>query len=447
MLYWPAMSQPSELESRTVSKIFWKLMPLMFVCYIVAFLDRVNVNFAGLHLGKDLGFTESIYSTGAGIFFIGYFIFEVPSNLILERIGARIWIARIMVVWGIISSLMMFVNGKAMFYSLRFLLGAAEAGFFPGMILYFTYWFPKAYRSRIVSYFMMAAVTSSVVGQPLSGWLLDHPAFGMKGWQWLFLVEGIPSILLGFVVLWYLPNGPRSCSWLKPDELAWLSTKLEEERAAQGPKAHLSLKQALTHPMVLMLSLVYFLNVAGGYGVDFYGAKILRKAYASLTDTQLGFLSALPALIALPLMVLHGRSSDRLKENRWHVAIPVWVFTVGLVILSMDVPPFMIMVGMTCCVAGRWCAIGPFWGLPTAFLAGTAAAGGIAMINSIGNLGGYVGPKIMGELVKGVDQFSLGLRILAVVVFFCGVVVLMLKVKRPDASIPEPEPAPPGASK
>jgi MFS family permease len=323
-----------------------------------------------------------------------------------------------------------------MFYVLRFLLGAAEAGFFPGMILYNTYWFPKAYRSRTVSIFMAAAVFSFVIGGPLSGWLLDHPCFGLKNWQWLFLVEGIPSVLLGVVVLLYLPDGPRSARWLRPEELSWLASVLDAERAQQEQKKHFTLKEALLNPKVLLLSLIYFLNVVGGYGLDFFTPTILQNAYPTLTKSQLGWLSALPPLITIPIMIVHGRLSDRFKEQRWHVAVAAWWFAVGLLLLSLRLSPFMVLVALTLCVSGRWSVIGPFWGLPTAFLTGTAAAGGIALINSIGNLGGQAGPKILSWCQSEDGSFSLGLRVLAVLVVLCGVLTLSLRVPRPEPGSP-----------
>jgi len=254
----------SQLEQTVLRKAAWRLLPLMCACYVAAFLDRVNVGFAKLSMASDLGLSTTAYATGAGIFFIGYFFFEVPSNLLMERVGARMWIARIMITWGLISAGMMFVTGEWAFYVLRFLLGAAEAGFFPGMILYNTYWFPRAHRARTVSIFMTAAVFSFVVGGPLSGWLLDHPQLGLRNWQWLFLVEGVPSVVLGFVVLLLLPNGPRDAKWLKPEEKEWLTGVLDAERAAQEKKKHFTLRMALSDWKVLVLGAIYFLNVVGG---------------------------------------------------------------------------------------------------------------------------------------------------------------------------------------
>jgi len=382
---------------------------------------------------SDLHLSTAMYTTGAGIFFVGYFIFDVPSNLIMERVGARIWIARIMILWGVISGGMMFVKGAWAFYVLRFLLGAAEAGFFPGMILYNTYWFPKAYRSRTISIFMAAAVFSFVIGGPLSGWLMDHPQFGLRSWEWLFLVEGVPSVLLGIVVLCSLPNGPRNVRWLQAEELGWLTSRLDAERAEQEKKKHFTLPQAFLHPKVLLLSLIYFLNVVGGYGLDFFMPTILQSAYPALSKSQLGWLSAIPPLITIPIMVLHGRLSDRFKEQRWHCAVAAWWFSVGLVLLSFTQPPWMVVASLTLCVSGRWAVIGPFWGLPTAFLTGTAAAGGIAMINSIGNLGGQAGPKILSFFQRDDQSLAPGLRVLAVLVALCGVLTVALRMPKPES--------------
>lgn len=425
--------ETSALERRVMTKVAWRLLPFMCICYVAAFIDRVNVSFAKLSMLSDLHLSTTMYAMGAGIFFVGYFIFEVPSNLLLERVGARIWIARIMIVWGVISAAMMFVHGEWSFYVLRFLLGAAEAGFFPGMILYNTYWFPRAYRSRTISIFMTAAVLSFVIGGPLSGWFMDHPQFGLRNWQSLFLFEGIPSVLLGIVVLFYLPNGPRSAKWLRADELGWLTSVLDSERAAQESKEHFTLARALLNPKVMLLSLIYFLTVVGGYGIDFFLPTILQSAYPTLTKSQLGWLSTVPPLVTIPIMILHGRFSDRLKEQRWHVAVATWWCAIGLVLLSFPLPPLMVLAALTLCVSGRWSVIGPFWGLPTAFLTGTAAAGGIAMINSVGNLGGQAGPMILGWFQSPNGSYAVGLRVLAVFAAVCGVLTLSLRVPRIEA--------------
>ena len=421
------------LEPRVMSKLTWRLIPFMCLCYMTAFLDRVNVGFAALDMKADLKYSDAVYGLGAGIFFIGYFLFEVPSNVILEKVGARIWIARIMILWGFISSAMMFAKTAWLFYLLRFLLGAGEAGFFPGMILYLTYWFPTSYRSRTVALFMTAAALSGVIGSPLSGFLLDHHPVWLKGWQWLFVIEGIPSVLLGFAVLFFLPNGPREARWLDAEELNWLTTRLEVERAEREKSHHLTLWQALSHPLVLVLSLLYFLIVIGGYGLDMFMPQVLKLAFPAVSTSVLGLIAAIPPLITVFAMIFWGRHSDHRRERRWHVALPAWWAALGLLLATCGVPPIVSVLALTLAVSGRWSCIPPFWGLPTAFLSGTAAAGGIAMINSIGNLGGFAGPFIMGWFKDQTGSYSLGLRVLAGAFIAGGLLSLCLKVKDPGA--------------
>jgi ACS family tartrate transporter-like MFS transporter len=426
--------EPSELERRVMSKATWRLVPFMCLCYLIAYLDRVNVGYAALQMKVDLNFSDAIYGFGSGIFFVGYFLFEVPSNIMLERVGARMWIARIMIVWGIISSGMLFVKTPFVFYGLRFLLGAGEAGFFPGMILYLTYWFPTAYRSRTVALFMAAAAMAGVVGNPLSGLLLDHHPELLKGWQWLFLVEGLPSVLLGIAVLVYLPNGPRDVRWLDAEELGWLNARLDAERAAREEKHAMSLWQALSHPRVLVLSLLYFLIVIGGYGLDLFMPQVLSVAFPHVTKTVLGLIGAIPPAVTVVVMILWGRRSDARRERRWHVALPSWWAAAGLLVATLPVPPSVSVVALAFAVSGRWSSIPPFWGLPTAFLSGTAAAGGIALINSIGNLGGFVGPYLMGWFKQQTGNYDVGLRVLAGAFIVGGILSVSLKIRESEAT-------------
>jgi ACS family tartrate transporter-like MFS transporter len=432
--------EPSELERRVMSKATWRLVPFMCLCYLIAYLDRVNVGYAALQMKVDLNFSDAIYGFGSGIFFVGYFLFEVPSNIMLERVGARMWIARIMIVWGIISSGMLFVKTPLVFYGLRFLLGAGEAGFFPGMILYLTYWFPTAYRSRTVALFMAAAAMAGVVGNPLSGLLLDHHPELLKGWQWLFLVEGLPSVLLGIAVLVYLPNGPRDVSWLDAEELGWLNARLDAERAAREEKHAMSLWQALSHPRVLVLSLLYFLIVIGGYGLDLFMPQVLSVAFPHVTKTVLGLIGAIPPAVTVVVMILWGRRSDARRERRWHVALPSWWAAFGLLVATLPVHPSVSVVALAFAVSGRWSSIPPFWGLPTAFLSGTAAAGGIALINSIGNLGGFVGPYLMGWFKQQTGNYDVGLRVLAGAFIVGGILSISLKIRESEAPGPSRSP-------
>lgn len=422
------------LERRVMSKVAWRLIPFMCLCYLVAFIDRTNVAIAEL----KMGIPEDLFGYGFGIFFLGYFFFEVPSNVILEKVGARLWIARIMILWGFISSAFMLVGKKTwLFFLLRFLLGAGEAGFFPGMILYLTYWFPTAYRSRTVALFMMAAAISGVVGNPVSGALLKLNGYGgLAGWQWLFICEGIPAVLLGIAVLVYLPNGPRAAGWLKPEEERWLSSRLEAERAHRVSfTGHMTLWQALGSPRVLLLGILYFFLVIGGYGLDSFIPLLVRKSTGWTDDFRVSIASALPPLCAAGWMVLHGRHSDRTNERRVHVAVACAMGAVGLTMAALLKSPALVMLGLCISVSGRWSSMGPFWALPTAFLSGTAAAGGIAMINSIGNLGGAAGPSIMGYLKTHTHGYTLGMLILAACFTAGGVLVLSLQAKKPEMEL------------
>jgi ACS family tartrate transporter-like MFS transporter len=421
------------LERQVMSKATWRLVPFMCLCYLVAYLDRVNVGFAALEMKLDLKFSDAVYGFGSGVFFIGYFLFEVPSNIILERVGARLWIARIMLVWGVISAAMILVKTVWVFYILRFLLGAGEAGFFPGMILYLTYWFPTAFRSRTVALFMAAAAMAGVVGSPLSGFLLDHHPAWMKGWQWLFIIEAIPAMLLGIGVLLYLPDGPKRVRWLDEAELSWLTARLDSERAAREEKHSMSLWQALSHPRVLVLSLLYFLIVIGGYGLDMFLPQVLGAAFPAVSKTVLGQIAGIPPLFTVFVMILWGRHSDARRERRWHVALPSWWAALGLLLATLPVPPMVSVIALSLAVSGRWSSIPPFWGLPTAFLSGTAAAGGIALINSIGNLGGFVGPYLMGWFKDHTGDYALGLRLLAGAFVAGGILSLSLKIRETDA--------------
>ena len=315
------------------------------------------------------------------------------------------------------------------FYLLRFPLGAGEAGFFPGMILYLTYWFPTAYRSRTVALFMAAAAMAGVVGSPLSGFLLDHHPAWLKGWQWLFIIEAVPAVLLGAAVLLYLPNGPKNVRWLDETELSWLSARLDSERAAREEKHSMSLGQALSHPRVLVLSLLYFLIVIGGYGLDMFLPQVLGAAFPDVSKTRLGQIAGIPPLFTVFVMIFWGRHSDARRERRWHVALPSWWAAVGLTLATLPVPPIVSVIALSLAVSGRWSSIPPFWGLPTAFLSGTAAAGGIALINSIGNLGGFVGPYLMGWFKDHTGDYSMGLRLLAGAFIAGGILSLCLKIR------------------
>jgi D-galactonate transporter len=413
-------------EQAIFSKIRLRLIPFMFLLYVVAYLDRVNVGFAALQMNRDLGFGPQVYGRGAGIFFLGYTLFEVPSNLLMARVGARLWIARIMIVWGLVSAAMMYVDSVPLFYASRFLLGVAEAGFFPGMILYLTYWFPASERAKAVAQFMTGTAIANVIGGPLSGLLLTlDGTMGLAGWQWLFLVEGIPAVLLGLFVLYYLTEGPADAHWLSADERKWLIARMESDRAAtvSGHDSS-SLKAALLSPRVWYFGLLYFTIVVGFYGITFWLPQILKNL-SGLSDVKIGLISAIPYVIAAVVMVVVAASSDRAGERRWHVAIPSFMSAFGLIMSATTRDPVLSLAALSLAAAGIWAALGPFWSLPTAFLTGAAAAGGIALINSLGNLGGFLSPMLIGEIRARTDSFAVALFVLAAAPFLTGVLVLL----------------------
>jgi ACS family tartrate transporter-like MFS transporter len=415
-----------ETERRAFSKAFWRLIPLVGLLYFVSFLDRVNVGFAALTMNTDLGISASAYGAGAGIFFLGYFLFEVPSNLMLERVGARRWIARIMVSWGILSIAMAFVTGPTSFWVVRFLLGMAEAGFFPGIILYLTYWFPGAMRGRILGWFLMALPVSSAIGAPFSTWLLGHSVLGLRGWQTMFVVEGLPAIALGFLVLRLLPDRPAKAGWLAPGEARAIERVLAAD-AAGASKA--GLKEGLTSPRVWQFAFIYFGIVIGLYGFSFWAPQMI-KAFGNLSNQQVGLLTTAPYLLVPFAMYVWGRRSDRLRERRWHLALASFLGALGFAASAWIDDPTMKMVAFGVAAIGVYAALPVFWTLPTAFLSGTAAAGGIALINSIGNLGGYFGPAAIGYLKAGYG-YGMGLMVLALGLAIAG--LLALRVPREAA--------------
>ena len=413
------------LEKRTIAKVSRRLIPFLMVCYFVSFLDRVNLGFAGAAISKQFAFSATVFGLGAGIFFIGYFLFEVPSNIMLDKYGARRWIARIMLTWGIVSGATAFVQGEYSFYTIRFILGVAEAGFFPGIILYLTFWFPAAYRARIVGWFMVAIPVSSVLGAPVSTWVLTLDGMGgLAGWQWLFLIEAAPSIVLAAVVLGYLTDRPSQAHWLEAGERKWLSDKLDEERKHRESVKKFGLAEALTNPRVLLLSLVYFGDVAALYGVGFWLPQILTPFHLT-PMANVGAL-AIPYIVGAVTMVWWTRRSDRTGERKLHVAIPAFVACLGLALVPLVGDP-MAKVALLCVAAmGIFSMLPVFWTLPTAFLTGTAAAGGIALVNSIGNLSGYVGPQVIGVIKDATGSYDGGIWFLAGCAFLAGVIVLLL---------------------
>ncbi len=424
-----------DLETRTIRRITKRLVPFLILCYFIAYLDRVNVGFAALTMNKDLGLSSWAFGLGSGIFFIAYFFFEVPSNLLLERFGASRWIARIMFTWGLLSGAMGFipqisratgVSPEHTFYGIRILLGMAEAGFFPGIIFYLTLWFPAVYRARIIGMFMAAIPLSTVIGAPISGLLfeLDGVA-GLAGWQWLFVVEALPALLMSVAVFFYLTDTPAAARWLPDDERTWLVNRQAQERRQREAAAHFSVMQALLNPRVLALSLVYFGCVATNYGLGFFLPQIVN-AFGTLSKIEVTCITALPFVVGVFSIVLWGRRSDRLQERRWHTAIPLFVAASGIAVSTLLPDPVLKMVALSVAGFGIFGSLPVFWTLPTAFLSGAAAAGGIAIINSIGNLAGFAGPYAMGAIKDATGSFNGGLLCLAAFGMLGMVIVLAL---------------------
>jgi ACS family tartrate transporter-like MFS transporter len=399
-----------------------RLIPFLFLLYIVAYLDRINVGFAALQMNAALGFSATTYGLGAGMFFLSYVLFEIPSNVMLARVGARLWIARIMVTWGLVSAGMMFVRSASGFYALRFLLGLAEAGFFPGIIFYFTRWFPARERARTIAVFMTATLTAGVIGAPISGALLSVRAFGIAGWQWLFLLEGLPAIVLGIVVLFVLPDGPDSARWLSASEREAILAQLAADE--RGARASHTLGKALASPRVWVLALAHFLLIPVTlYGIGFWMPQMLERASGG-GGFEVGMLTAIPYAAGAIAMVLAGRHSDRTGERRWHIAIAAAVSAFGLMLTAVVSGPFALVASLSLAMIGLAAIFGPFWALATSMMRGVAAAGSIALVNSVGNIGGFVGPYLLGAINDATHSFADGFFTIALLMLAGGVLVL-----------------------
>lgn len=426
------------LGRSTLGKVSWRLLPFLLLLYVIAWIDRVNISFAALQMNADMGFSDAVYGFGAGVFFIGYALFEVPSNLILVRVGARLWIARIMITWGLISVLMMFVAGPISFYVLRFLLGVAEAGFLPGIIYYLGNWYPAKDRARAVSWFMLAIPLSTVVGAPLAGIILELDGWrGLHGWQWLFLLEGIPAVVLGVVVLGYLTDSPDKAGWLEPAERRWLAERIASEQRTAHARHGVGLKSALVHPTVWLLGLILFACQSGSYGLTLWIPQIVRSL-SGLNDLTVSMISALPYVAAAIGMIAIGASSDRTGERFLHIAIPSAIGGLGFIASAYFVSPLPAMVALTIAAVGDLGTRGPFWALPTRFLTGSAAAAGIALINTMASLGGFVGPSMVGVVRRFTGSFAGGLVFLGVLLLLAAIAAVALRRARaladPDAA-------------
>ena len=410
-----------ELETRTLGRVTKRLVPFLILCYFIAYLDRVNVGFAALQMNKDLGFSSSAFGFGAGIFFIAYFFFEVPSNLLLEKFGARRWIARIMFTWGILAGAMAFIpqisrwtglSAAHVFYTLRVLLGIAEAGFFPGIIFFLTLWFPATYRARVVGSFMVAIPLSTVIGAPISGALLNLDKLAsLAGWQWVYLIEALPALFLSFVVLLYLTDKPADATWLAAEERDWLVARQAQERAQREAVRSFSVREALFNPRVLAVALIYFGANATNYGLSFFLPQIVKGF--GLGNVQTGLVTSLPYIVGAFSMILWGRRSDRKLERKWHVAIPLLVAAGGIAASTALDDPVLKMIALSIAGFGIFGCLPVIWTLPAAFLSGAAAAGGIAAVNSLGNLAGFFGPYAMGWIKDSTGSFAAGLLCLS----------------------------------
>ena len=427
-----SIAREDNLRDRTIGKLNRRIVLFAFICFIVNYLDRVNIGFAALHMNEDIGLTPYIFGIGAGIFFVGYLAFEIPSNMMLHRFGPRVWIARIMVTWGIVSCGMAFVQGPTSFYIMRFLLGVAEAGFAPGILLYLTYWFPARERGRATATFMTATVLSIVFGAPLSSWLIDagEGLWGLRGWQAMFVLEGIPAILLGIMAFFYLVDSPeKDRHWLAPDERAWLIGQLEAERRAAPADTRHNLAEIFRDWRVWLLTIVYMFNGIAVYGVIMWLPQIV-KSMGNLTTLQTGFVSAIPFIFAGAGLVLVSRSSDRTGERKFHTAMGGLVGGIFLAASAMAGSPLLGLVLLCVCAFFLWSYMGVFWTLPPQFLQGAAAAGGIAAINGFAQIGGFTGPYIVGYVKSVTDSFQLSLLALAIFPVIGSLLCMTLKAKR-----------------
>ncbi len=419
------------VRERARRRIARRLLPFLFVLYVIAYIDRVNVSYAALEMTRDLRFSDAVFGFGAGIFFVGYFLLEIPGTLLVELWSARKWIARIMISWGILTILIAQIHTAREFYILRFLLGAAEAGFFPGIIVYFTHWFCQEDRGKAVAMFMAAIPIANIIGSPLAGVLLGMHWLGVEGWRWLFVVEGIPAVAFGVVALFYLTDWPQEARWLPANERDWITGELEKEKAAKKRLRPLTSWQALARPEVLVLTLSYFLALLGAYGYSTWLPTILKRA-SGLPNLTVTLLAALPSVAALGAILWTGWHSDRTQERHWHTAVPLATAAIFLALASILGSSFWLGLAAYVVVGAGVIAWFPsFWALPTALLSEAAAATSIGLINSIGNLGGFAGPYLMGYLTTRTHSFRFGLICLLSALFLSSGLILSLRPRAP----------------
>lgn len=418
-----------DVAASATRKVRNHIIPWIIILYIVAFLDRTNTSYAALTMNKALAISSAAFGLVSGIFFIGYFLFEVPSNMILHRVGARVWIARILVTWGIVAMLTAAVENVTHLYILRFLLGVAEAGFFPGMILYITYWFRTQDQAKAVGLFMTALALSNIIGAPVSGVILDHVHWlGWGSWRWLYILEGLPAVICGVLTLFLLPDRPSSAKWLTQEEKDWLNAELEKEREAKLKREKLTIGQVFTNGRVWLFAAVYFCLTTGFYGINFWLPQIVKALSAQFSNTTVGLLSMIPYIAGAIGMIANGRHSDQTLERRWHTAIPPLIGAVTLVLMGLATgSPTGSIILLTIGVFGIYSFYGPFWALPNLFLTEATAAVGIAIVNSVGNLGGFVGPYILGYVKQVTGSTQTGLYVMAAFLVVCTLLVLSLR--------------------
>ncbi len=425
-----------DVARRARRRIARRLMPFLLLLYIIAFIDRMNIGAAALQMPRDLGFSERVIGFGAGIFFLGYFLLELPGALIAERWSARRWIARIMISWGAITVLMAFIHTAHQFYLVRFLVGAAEAGFFPAVIVYLTHWFRYEDRAKAVAVFYAANPLSYVIGSPVAGLLLGLTWLGLRGWRWLFILEGIPAVVLGVITIYYLADRPKDAKWLPADERDWITEQLRREKEAKQQIRSYTVGQALCQRDVILLTLCYFFALTGGYGISFWLPTILKRL-SGLSDLTVTLLASLPYLVGFLTQQFNGWHSDRTGERRWHSAIPLFLCGAALLLAALFRSKIELSVGLFIAVGGCFFAFHPsFWALPTLFLSESAAAASIGMINSVGNLGGFVGPMMVGYLVTHTHSFTVGLLYLVVSLFISGFLMLAVGPERSRVTTP-----------
>ncbi len=432
----PLSPKTTGFEAGVISKVTLRLLPFLFFLYVVAYLDRINVGFAALQMQTELHLSDYVYGVGSSIFFLGYFFFQVPSNLVLARVGARRWIAVLMVVWGIISCSMVFIRTPMSFYTLRFLLGAAEAGFFPGIIVFLRDWFPASSRARTVAWFMAAGPVSGIIGGPISGWiLLLHHRAGLSGWQWLFLLEGLPAIILALVVLAVLTDKPQDARWMTAPQRDWLIGTLQAERA-NIPVEHSRGFSSFGLIQVWLLGLVYFSLNTTAYGISLWLPKIIRN-FSGMNTFRLGLLSTVPYILTVIAMVLSGRHSDRTGERRWHVAVPAFCGAIALALGAYSHSLVLVLAALSIGMMAVFSMCGPFWSIPSSFLTGTAAATGIALINSVGNLGSGFGPYIIGIYRNSTGEFTGGFLVMSIALGLGALIALLAPRDKPSTGQPQ----------